>query len=128
MMAMDVPNPEGGRAHQIESLLRAHRFRFVVERELQQGIDQVLGAADLPVRREVSLGQAGVIDFLIGDLGLEVKTSGSLAAVTRQLHRYAQHPAIAELLLVTSRMQLARLPATMNGKPIHVVHLLESAL
>ena len=57
----------------VERALRAHRFRFVNERELQDGIEIVLRGAGLGFTREASLGPAGTIDFLIDDLGVEVK-------------------------------------------------------
>jgi len=115
----------------VENLLRAHRFRFGNERELQDGIAQVLSAANISFAREVVLGDAGVIDFVVREqeaIGLEVKISGSLAALTRQLHRYAQRPELASLMLVTPLARLIRLPPTFAGKPLRVVHLLSSAL
>jgi hypothetical protein len=61
-------------------------------------------------------------------IGVEVKCKGSLAAVTRQLDRYAAQDSVSALLLVTSRAQLIYQPASLGGKPVRVVHLLASAL
>jgi hypothetical protein len=121
----------GGGGVDVAALIARHRFRFVDERELQDGIALVLSRAGLPFRREASLGpKRGTIDFLLDApaLGIEVKIKGTLAEVTRQLHRYAGDPSIDELLLVTSVARLARLPDTMEGKPVRVAHLLASAL
>ncbi len=111
----------------VERALRTHRFRFAGERELQAGIDQVLRAAGLNVTREASLGDAGTIDFLIEDLGVEIKVRGTRADVTRQVHRYLQHASIRGVLLVTTRSELARLPPTISGKPVFTHHLVSGA-
>jgi hypothetical protein len=111
----------------VERVLRTHRFRFAGERELQAGIDQVLRAAGLNVTREAALGDAGTIDFLIDDLGLEIKVRGTRADVTRQIHRYLQHDAIRGVMVVTTRAELARLPSTISGKPVFAHHLVSGA-
>ena len=108
----------------ITRALRAHRFRYDAEAELQEGIGRVLTAAGIGFEREVSIGRGDRIDFVAGGVGIEVKRAGGLSAVTRQLHRYAQAPTITALVLVTDRMQLARLPDTLAGKPVQVVSLL----
>lgn len=118
------------RAAEIAALLERHRFRFGSERELQDGVALAFARASVGHVREASLGGAGTIDFLVdGGVGVELKIGGALAEVTRQLHRYAGHADVRELVLVTSSARLgrhARLPETMQGKPLHVVHLLGS--
>ena len=115
------------RAEEIRAVLAGYRFRFASERELQDGIARVLDSAGLSHRREATLNDAGTIDFLVGDVGVEVKIKGALAAVTRQLHRYAEQPLVRELLLVTGSGRLDRLPSSLCGKPLGVLHLLSSA-
>jgi hypothetical protein len=100
------------------------RYRFTDEKELQEGIARVLTLERLAFERELVLGSKDRVDFMVGAIGVEVKIGGGLAAVTRQLHRYAQHDRVEELLLVSSRMQLANLPPTLNGKPVRVLALL----
>jgi hypothetical protein len=118
--------------HATESIARAiasRRFRFAHERELQDGIARALSDESIVFTREARLGDAGCIDFLCeGGVGLEVKVGGPLAAVTRQMHRYACCDDVRALLLVTSRRTLDRLPDAMMSKPVRVVHLIESAL
>lgn len=109
--------------------IASRRFRFAHERELQEGVARALSDEAIPFRREARLGDAGCIDFLCDQgVGLEVKIGGPLAAVTRQLHRYANANEVRALVLVTSRLTLDRLPTSMMGKPLRVVHLLGSAL
>lgn len=118
-------------ALEIVRLLRAQRYRFADERGLQDGIAVVLAGAGRPFVREARLGEAGVVDFLVGAapaVGVEVKVQGGLAAVTRQLFGYAGRPEVDALVLVTPRAAHRRLPPTLAGKPVHVCHLLLGAL
>jgi hypothetical protein len=113
----------------IFGLLSLHRFTFATEGELQDGIALVLTEANVSFEREFTLLPKDRIDFMVEDLGLEVKVAGSLSSVTRQLFRYAESPLIGSLLLVTSRIALhSRLPAQMNGKPLRVLRLMSSAI
>lgn len=111
----------------VERVLASHRFRYAGERDLQAGIETVLRGAGLAVVREASLGDAGTIDFVVGDLGIEIKVKGTRAAVTRQVHRYLQHASLAGLLLVTTRRDLARLPPIISGKRVFTHHLTSGA-
>src|SRR4051812_14969064 len=115
------------RAEEIRAVLAGYRFRFANERDLQDGIARALAGEGIPHRREAPLGDAGTIDFLVGDVGVEVKIKGALAQVTRQLHRYAEEPSVRALLLVTGSARLDRLPRSLCGKPLDVLHLLASA-
>jgi alkanesulfonate monooxygenase SsuD/methylene tetrahydromethanopterin reductase-like flavin-dependent oxidoreductase (luciferase family) len=75
------------------------------------------------VEREHDLGPIGRIDFYLPawSIGVEVKVEGSLSAVIRQLHRYAQSPAIAALVRVTTRARLGAVPEVLNSRPVRVV-------
>jgi hypothetical protein len=111
------------------TLLRRHRFLFASESELQAGIADVLRAAGIPFGREVKIGERDRIDFLVGSVGVEVKINGSPENLIRQLHRYAQSPAISELLVVSSRCKLTGgLPETLSEKPIVALSLAEDFL
>lgn len=109
---------------QIERILSEHRYSYASEAELQAGLAEVLASHGIAFEREVELGAEDRIDFLLPDgLGLEVKVKGSLAQVTRQLHRYAQQEAISGLLLVSTRMQHRAIPRDLNGKQVGYLHL-----
>lgn len=108
---------------EIAALLRAHAFTANDEAELQRAIAEVLTGAGVEHQREARLTARDRIDFLVGRIGLEVKVDGALAAVTRQLHRYAQLPEIDGLLLVTTRPQHRAAPRDLCGKPVGVVLL-----
>jgi hypothetical protein len=108
---------------QLRSLVLAHRYRCTGEAQLQSALEQVLAGAGVSFHREVTLGEAGRIDFLLGHLGLEVKVEGSISAVTRQLLDYAEREEVHGLLLVTTRSHHDGLPAHLRGKPVRVAVL-----
>jgi len=101
--------------------LSSQRFAWSSETGLHSAIEGVLTLAALPLEREVDLGPGSRVDFLVGGVGVEVKIDGSLADVTRQLHRYSESDRIEVLVLVSTKMRHRSVPRTMNGKPIHFV-------
>lgn len=107
----------------IADVLRAQRFRYANEIELQDGIAAAFAAAGIDARREVPLSSTDKIDFLAGAVGVEVKIASTPAAVRRQLTRYARSLQVAELVLVTTRSAHRSLPPVIGGKPLHVVWL-----
>lgn len=100
----------------------ARRFLFNDERDLQDGIEKVFTDEKIGHRREAEI-EGGRIDFLAGAVGIEVKVGGSLAEVTRQLHRYAKCSQVLALVLISSRLRLGNLPESLNGKPLVVVQV-----
>jgi len=124
-----MPAEEIATALYIATKLDGFKFHFNSERDLQQGIAIVLSSfLHLDWKPEVKLSRIDRIDFLVGKIGIEAKTGGSLAAVTRQLFRYAARPEISELVLVTTKASHRTLPNEINGKPLFVVYLLKSFL
>lgn len=84
--------------------LRSLAGPWTTERALQDSIGAVLRA---DAKREVWLTDSDRIDFLFGDIGIEVKTRGSHAELYLQCRRYVQTGQIAGLLVVTTRRTLA---------------------
>ncbi len=110
----------------VEEIL-AHRFHYVGEAELQDGIWTVLEEVGFGPRREVVLNVSDRIDFMVGAIGIEVKVDGSLSAIIRQSMRYAKCPEIEELLIVTTLARHRRMPELINGKRVTLCHLDTSA-
>lgn len=104
------------------ALVEEFGFNTTNEAELQDALENVFTRAELRFEREKRLTQRDRVDFYFPVLriGLEVKVQGSLAAVTRQLHRYAQSPDVDGLVLVTNLHRLDKLPLEMNGKRVRV--------
>ncbi len=117
----------------LREILGTYRYNFASERDLQDGIAQVLFQRGIRFAREVRLppakkGEQDIPDFMVDGIAVEVKVDGGLSDVTRQLHRYAQHKEVQALLLVTSRSQLGNQPGKMSGKPVMVLALLGGIL
>jgi hypothetical protein len=111
------------------------KYCYHSEKELQHGVGQVLTDLNLTFKPEYSLAPRDRIDFLITDLGIGIECKSddsgggtSLASVTRQLMRYAQHTEVVELILLTTMSKHKNLPDSLNGKPLYIVHLLLSFL
>ena len=104
-------------------LLRASRFDLSTETATQFDIGRTLATEGVPHRREARLSPRDRIDFLTADgLGIEVKIRGQRRpAVLRQLERYAEHDAVKALVLLTN--VAVGFPATLNGKPLHVISM-----
>ena len=57
--------------------LNAYRFRFVTEKDLQDGIEAMLTAEQIPFQRERAISAPDRPDFLVdGNLAVEVKIKG----------------------------------------------------
>lgn len=120
--AIAAPGPDE-EAARIATLIGQHRFRYRDEDRLHAGIEDVLAAAGVDAIAEARLGPRERIDFLAGPVGIEVKVAGAVADVTRQLRRYATHPQIEALVLVTTRARHLGIPREIGGKPVRVVFL-----
>ncbi len=115
-------------ASELADILFHARYRYNSEKELQLAISQILYQSNLPWKTEVPLTKKDRIDFMVGDIGIEVKVGGSFQQVLRQLHRYACLPEVQGLVLVTTRQSHRDLPTKLNGKPLFVVWLINSFL
>lgn len=110
-------------AARIMEAIATRSFRFVSEDDLQRGLAEAFAADGFSFVREVPLSKRDRIDFLVGDVGIEVKIGGALSALTEQLLRYAKADRVRELVLVTSHQRLGNLPREIGGKKLTVVTL-----
>lgn len=104
----------------IAELLRRHSFNFACERDLQEGIEQVLKSAEIPYLREHRLSPADRPDFFCEGIAIEVKVTGSRVKVMQQLCRYAEFSCVTGLILVTAKASIVP-AASILGKPIERV-------
>lgn len=104
-------------------VLRAHRYHFSGEHQLQEGLALALTEAGLPVRREVRLTARDRVDLLTGRVGIEVKVAGSAETVLRQVQRYATSDLLDALIVVTTRATHRALPDVVGGKPLAVIYV-----
>lgn len=102
------------------STLKTWKLATWNEKELQSCIEIVFKDAGIEHQREVPVGE-GIIDFLVGDIGLECKIGAKKAAVLEQLSRYAIDERISNLLLVTTIAAHRSIDGiTLRGKQVRV--------
>jgi len=108
------------RGHLID-VLNSYRWPLSDEKVLQAEIARAFQAQDITFRREVYLGPGDIVDFMVGDVAVEVKIKGAKRAIYRQLERYAAHDAVGAILLATNVPM--GLPEHINGKPVSIAAL-----
>ena len=129
MKPVSVGNPGAVMStEQVVALLDQYQFRGKDEYDYQTAIETILEAAGAGVLREERLGPHDRIDFLIGSVGVEVKTKGTVPGIIRQLGRYAKSDRVDDLILASSQIRLLALPPAIHGVPITPVLLRGSVL
>lgn len=111
---------------ELTTFLRRQRYQFGTEAALQLSIAAALDAAGIDHEREVRLGPADRIDFMVGRIGLEAKVRYPVRQIYRQLVRYAASDQVDALVLLTATS--LGLPPSLNGKPLFYVSIGRTAL
>ena len=104
--------------------IRAHRYRYANEDDLQEALYRMLRGEGFRPKREVRLAPRDRVDLMVGHVAIEVKVDGRLRDVELQLRRYADCRDVNALVLVTTRITHLDVPRELNGKPVQVVSLL----
>jgi hypothetical protein len=110
-----------GLRQRIVHILTSHRLPLSDEKQLQIEIAVAFASAGLAAEREVRLAPGDIVDFMVGDIAVEVKIKGSKRDIFRQVERYCEHNAVRELVLATN-VPMA-LPPMVCGKPTSVALL-----
>ena len=110
--------------------LSAARYRIGCEYDLQAGVEKILQGCGVPFVREYVLSASDRPDFFIPELNavLEVKVDGSSAMLLRQIARYTQHASVQDIVVIGTPGWIARLPISLQSKPVHSIRLLSSLL
>ena len=86
------------------------------EEQLHRQAAEAFANAGLEAAHEVSLAPRCRIDFMVGDIGVEIKKKRpQRAPLVAQLTRYANCPQIARLIVLAPRG--VDLPKSIGGKP-----------
>ncbi|MBR3795377.1 MAG: hypothetical protein IKK34_05040 [Clostridia bacterium] len=92
------------------------------EEELHALAAQALAAAGLSAQHEARLGPRCRIDFLCGEIGVEIKKSRpDRTKLIAQLSRYAACDQISALVVIAPRG--VDLPGSLGGKPVKMLAL-----
>jgi hypothetical protein len=78
---------------------------------LQERFARLLAQNDIPFQREVRLNPTDRIDFVVGEIGIELKVKGAVNAVLRQLDRYAASGRFSDLVVVSTQFKHRVLPS-----------------
>ncbi|WP_165228425.1 hypothetical protein [Aquisphaera insulae] len=111
----------------IIGLIRSAKIDLSSEKRAQADVEQVLTQTGIAFERELPLTDSDIIDFMVEDIGIELKLKGARKKeVYRQLCRYARHPRVGSLILA-SNLSMG-LPAQIEGKDAYFVRLGEAWL
>jgi len=110
------------------NILNTYRFRYVSEKDLQDGIEEALQTNGIDYRRETSISAANRPDFLVGGIVIEVKIKGTLSALLRQISRYVEHEAVESILVIGTPRWIPLIPKTLSGKEVGSLRLIGSLL
>lgn len=86
---------------EIKKILKSYSFSFKDEYDLQDALEEIFITHNIEYEREKTLSKDSQIDFLLGNLGLEVKVKGSVDSVWKQTKKYLQY--LDKILIVTSQ-------------------------
>ncbi len=104
------------------SALEELRSPFLLyETDIHQLVAKQLEKSGLPFQHEARIAPGCRIDYLVGDVGIEIKKAKPDGnALTKQLIRYAQSDRVHSFVVITQRA--VSLPQSVLGKPIkHIV-------
>lgn len=87
---------------QIIAAIESSRINLSTEALAQNALTKLFDARGWPAQAEVRLTPSDRIDFMIQDVGLEVKIGQPRRSILRQLERYAACEEVGHLILVTS--------------------------
>ncbi len=103
------------------------RYSFVAhdEHRLYLVLEEVFSASGHRYVREHRLDEKSRLDFWFPDLrvAIEVKVGGKLHDLRRQIERYAEHPQVGGILVVSTLAKLTQLPDTLADKPVRACRL-----
>ena len=105
----------------ILNVLAARRFSLAREKDTQAEIATAFDLAGLAYQREHDLGGRNIVDFLLNDVGLEIKIGGSKRAIYSQCERYCETKKLSALILCTN--VAIGFPAAIAGVPCYVASL-----
>jgi hypothetical protein len=108
-------------------ILSGQQYRPATEADLRDSLAVVLTEAGVRFDREYPMGETGRPDFFVDGVVIEVKARGGRSDLVRQVMRYAEHPMVTGILVVTTRAQ-HQLPDTMRGKPARLLTIARGLL
>lgn len=110
----------------ILSILSDFTFDLEDEKQTQNQIETLFTRNLVPYKREYCLNAKNRIDFLSGNIGIEVKLKGRNSDVYNQIDRYLTFNELDSIILVTAKNFI--LPSTLYDKRIYYVDITKAWL
>ena len=111
----------------IAQLVRHSRLDLSSEKAAQHTFGMMLDLRGIPFEREVQLSKSDIVDFMVGDLAVELKLKGARKKpIYDQLKRYARHDQVQSIALL-SNVSMG-LPEELEGKDVYFLRLGEGWL
>lgn len=101
--------------------LTKHRFQLEDEKALQKEIYKLLLPIFPQIKKEFIIDKLNTIDFLIDEIGIEIKIKGGKMEIYKQCERYCKTEVIKKLILMTNRSM--GFPPFINGKDCYVINI-----
>jgi len=94
-----------------------------MEKNVVESIIDILDENGIDFRREVKIGERCRVDFLVGDIAIEVKKGKpNSGKVVEQLLRYSKSDDVGTIILVSERGLFSNIREA-NGKPVRYITL-----
>jgi hypothetical protein len=106
--------------------LKYRRLSLTNEKKTQSEIAEAFDECGIPYEREFRLDNHNIIDFIVDDIGIEIKIKSPRMKLLRQVERYAEFDAISCIILAIN--VATGFPPEINGKPVFVLNLAKAWL
>ncbi|MER6816450.1 hypothetical protein ABT299_44915 [Spirillospora sp. NPDC000708] len=107
----------------VRPLIAGQPYDYRTEHDLHRAVSGTLGNAGVRFAHEFALTSTERIDFISRGVGIEVKTTGTIAEVGAQLRRYGNTGRLSALMLVTTCAEHRRVPVHGYGVPTAIIHV-----
>lgn len=106
----------------LDALMELRSPYALYENDIHGFVEDCLKKSGLQYKHEARIGVGCRIDYLVGDVGIEIKKGKPAhAALVRQLRRYAACDGVRSIIVLTQRS--VSLPSEVCGKPVRALSL-----
>ena len=106
----------------LDALMELRSPFALYENDIHGFVEARLKEAGLPYEHEAKIGAGCRIDYLVGDVGVEIKKGRPVRTqLLNQLRRYAACERVGAIVVLTQRS--LPLPASVGGKPLRALSL-----
>lgn len=112
----------------IGNLIKSYSFKFVTEKDLQDGFEKVFQDNGIPYNREYQLNKKDILDFYViidgVRVAVELKIKGTRNNTMRQISRYLLCSDVDCAFLMGTPYWICDMPRLLLGKKIYCHRIL----